>query len=320
MTIDRSNPTVAVDIADSSLNDGASTSTVTFTFSEAPVGFAASDIAAVGGTVSGLVATSDPLVYTATFTATDGFAGTGSVSVAAGSYTDTALNAGGAGSDTVAIDRSAPTVTVDIAAGSLSDGDSTSTVTFTFSEAPVGFDAADITAVGGTLSGFAATSDPLVYTATFNATDGFAGAGSVSVAAGGYADRGSATPAAAGSDTVAIDRTNPTVTVDIGASTLSDGDSSSTVTLHLQRGTGRLRGGRHRGGRRHGERPGGDGQSAGLHGDLHGDRRLCRHRLGIGGGGQLHRRVAAMPAARAPTRLPSTGPTRRWRSTSPTAA
>ena len=51
--------------------------------------------------------TADPLVYTATFTAADGFAGTGSVSVAAGSYTDAAGNAGGAGSDVVAIDRTA---------------------------------------------------------------------------------------------------------------------------------------------------------------------------------------------------------------------
>ncbi|TIL63115.1 calcium-binding protein, partial [Mesorhizobium sp.] len=46
-------------------------------------------------------------VYTATFTATDGFAGTGSVSVAAGSYTDAALNPGQAGSDVVSVDRTA---------------------------------------------------------------------------------------------------------------------------------------------------------------------------------------------------------------------
>ncbi len=196
LPIDRTNPTVTVDIADSSLNDGASTSTVTFTFSEAPVGFAAGDITAVGGTVSGLVATSDPLVYTATFNATDGFAGTGSVSVAASSYTDAALNAGGAGSDTVAIDRANPTVTVDIAGSSLSDGQASSTVSFTFSEAPAGFAASDITAVGGTVSGLAVTGNPLVYTATFTATDGFAGTGSVSVAAGSYTDAAVNVPAA----------------------------------------------------------------------------------------------------------------------------
>lgn len=77
---------------------------MTFTFSEAPVGFTAADISATGGTVTGLTAPPDPLVYTAIFTADDGFSGTGTVSVAAGSYTDLALNLGGAGSDTLAID------------------------------------------------------------------------------------------------------------------------------------------------------------------------------------------------------------------------
>ena len=41
-----------------------------------------------------------------------------------------------------------PTVTVDIVDPSLSDSDNSSVVTFTFSEAPVDFTAADITVVG----------------------------------------------------------------------------------------------------------------------------------------------------------------------------
>ena len=59
-----------------------------------------------------------------------------------------------------------------------------------------------------------------------------------------------ATPAAAGTDTVAIDTHNPTVTVDIVDASLNDGDNSSR-DLHLQRGAGRLHqrgrdaGGRH---------------------------------------------------------------------------
>src|SRR6185369_2807020 len=136
-------------------------SVVTFTFSEAPVGFTAADITATHGTVTGLAATADPLVYTATFTADDGFTGTGSVSVTAASYTDAALNLGGAGTDSVTIDTDNPTVTVDIVDGALSDGDNSSVVTFTFSEAPVGFTAADITATHGTVTGLAATADPL---------------------------------------------------------------------------------------------------------------------------------------------------------------
>jgi Ca2+-binding RTX toxin-like protein len=55
--------------------------------------------------VSGLAATADPLVYTAIFTANDHFDGTGAVSVATGSYSDAAGNAGTGGSDSTAIDR-----------------------------------------------------------------------------------------------------------------------------------------------------------------------------------------------------------------------
>ena len=230
VAIDRENPTVIVDIVDGTLNDGDASSEVTFTFSEAPVGFAAVDNMAVGGTFSSLTTTSDPLVYTATFTADDGFAGTGSVALAAGSYTDHALNAGGSGLDTVAIDRGNPTVVVDIVDGTLSDGDASSEVTFTFSEAPVGFAADDITAAGGTVSSLTATSDPLVYTATFTGDDGVAGTGSVSVAAGSYADA-DLDAGGSGSDTVAIDRGNPTVVVNIVDGTLSDGKASSEVTF-----------------------------------------------------------------------------------------
>ena len=107
--IDTVNPTVTVNIVDASLSDPDNSSQVTFTFSEAPgASFTAADITAVGGTVTGLAATADPLVYTATFTATDDFDGTGSVSVTAASYTDAAGNTGAAGSDTVAIDTAQP--------------------------------------------------------------------------------------------------------------------------------------------------------------------------------------------------------------------
>ena len=117
---------------------------MTFTFSEAPVGFTDADLDVVGGVVTDLVATVDPLVWTAQFTATDGFTGTGSVAVVSDSYTDAALNLGSSGSDSVSIDRTNPTVTVAIAEASLSDGTASSLVTFTFSEEPVGFSHADL--------------------------------------------------------------------------------------------------------------------------------------------------------------------------------
>ncbi|MCP8941146.1 Ig-like domain-containing protein, partial [Alsobacter sp. SYSU M60028] len=117
VAIDTKNPTVTVNIVDSSLNDSDTSSVVTFTFSETPVGFSAADLTVVGGTVSGLaVDPSDPSgkTWTATFTAQVGYNGTGSVSVLAGGYTDTALNLGGAGSDSVTINTTSRVAPTDI--------------------------------------------------------------------------------------------------------------------------------------------------------------------------------------------------------------
>src|SRR5207244_881663 len=117
-----------------------------------------------------------------------GFEGQGSVSVTAASYTDAVGNTGGTGSDSVNIDTLNPTTAVDIADTSLSDGDNSSVVTFTFSEAPVGFTAADITATHGIVSGLTATADPLAFPTRRSSDLGFEGQGSVSVTAASYTD------------------------------------------------------------------------------------------------------------------------------------
>ncbi len=264
---------------------------MTFTFSEAPTGFTDADLDVVGGTITDLVATVDPLVWTAQFTATDGFTGTGSVTVVSDSYTDAALNLGGSGTDSVTVDRTNPTVTVAIADGSLSDTDSSSLVTFTFSEAPTGFTDADLDVVGGTITDLVATVDPLVWTAQFTATDGFAGAGSVAVVADSYTDA-ALNLGGSGSDSVTVDRTNPTVTVAIAESSLSDGTASSPVTFTFS------------------EAPtsftdadldvvGGTitdlvatVDPSGVDGAVHGDRWVHGHGLGDGRLRQLHRRGA----------------------------
>ncbi|WP_453955201.1 Ig-like domain-containing protein [Bradyrhizobium sp. USDA 377] len=191
------------------MSDGTPSSNVTFTFSEAPgASFTAADITATNGTISGLTQ-DDATHYHATFTATDGVSAAGSVSVTAGGYTDPAGNLGGAGTDTVTIDRLNPTVAVDIVATSLSDGTPSSNVTFTFSEAPgASFTAADIAATNGTISGLT-QDDATHYHATFTATDGVAATGSVSVTAGSYTDA-AGNLGSAGSDTVSIDRQEPT--------------------------------------------------------------------------------------------------------------
>src|SRR5204862_164175 len=138
------------------------------TFSEAPVGFALGDISATHGTMSALVMDT-ATTYHATFTADDGFEGQGSVTVNASKFTDAALNQNEAATpDTVTIDTKNPTVAIDIVDASLSDTDNSSLVNFVFSEAPVGFELADISASHGTVSALV-MDDATHYHATFTA-------------------------------------------------------------------------------------------------------------------------------------------------------
>ena len=267
------------------------------------------------GLTQDLVGDPSGKTYTATFTANDGFTGTGSVSVTAGSYTDRAqcrrprLRA-------VAIDRADPTVAVDIADGALSDGDRSSTVTFTFSEAPVGF--ARGRHCGGGRHGERPGGDrrSAGLHGDVHGDDGFTGTGSVSVAAGSYTDarrqprrrrfgHGDDRPE------------NPTVAVNIVDSALNDGDNSSVVTFTFS------------------EAPVGfaPGDIAAASGTLSGlavtadplstrrrsrRRRVHRHRLGVGGRGQLYRLVAQRRRRRLGHGDDRHARTRRWRSTSST--
>src|SRR4029079_19743936 len=195
VSIDRLNPTVAVDVVDAALSDGDTNSSVTFTFSEkvsdATFGGLASGagITVVGGALSALSWNAGHTAATATFTATDGFSGTGSGTGDAG-YTDVSGNTGTSGADTVSIDRLNPTVAVDVVDAALSDGDTNSSVTFTFSEkvshGTFGGLASDagITVVGGALSALSWNAGHTAATATFTATDGFSGTGSDTVEPG----------------------------------------------------------------------------------------------------------------------------------------
>ncbi|MBM4379543.1 MAG: Ig-like domain repeat protein, partial [Deltaproteobacteria bacterium] len=182
-TTDLVAPTVALAASDTVLSVNEAV-TVTFTFSEAPVGFAAEDITAQGGNLTGLAVTADPKVYTATLTQSGG--GTPSVTVKPGSYTDAAENPGVTQTLTLAADVVAPTLALTTSDALLSAGEPV-TVTFTFSEEPAGFDAADITLTGGQLTGLSvSTTDAKVYTATF--TQAGTDPASVAVSSGSWAD------------------------------------------------------------------------------------------------------------------------------------
>ena len=87
-----------------------------------------------------------------------------------------------------------------------------------------------MTVVGGSLSGLASGDGGVTWTATFTAADDYDGTGSVTVT-GVYTDAVGNVGATGATDSVDIDTENPTATVDIADSNLSDSDNSSLVTI-----------------------------------------------------------------------------------------
>lgn len=164
-SVDTVAPTLVITADTTTLRAG-QTASLTFTFSEVPSGFTASDIGTTNGTLGSFSATADPRVYTGVFTPAAGLGGdTGQVSVAGGLYTDAAGNSGtAANSPAIAIDTIAPTATVTVSDSSLTTGE-TAVVTITFSEAISSLDLTDLTAESADLSGLA-TTDNVTFTAT----------------------------------------------------------------------------------------------------------------------------------------------------------
>jgi hypothetical protein len=107
MQVDTINPAVAILFAAPAINDTAKNALVTFSFSEKVLGFSAEDISVSNGTLSNF--TGHGNYYCALFTAQDGIAATGTISIAANSYTDIAGNSGSAAFDWINIDTLNPT-------------------------------------------------------------------------------------------------------------------------------------------------------------------------------------------------------------------
>ncbi|MCS3582651.1 hypothetical protein M2192_006897 [Bradyrhizobium elkanii USDA 61] len=219
-TGDTKAPTVSVSADHGTLLAG-QTAVVTFTFSEAVVGFALGDVSVSGGALGSFVhvgvngAGQD--IYTATFTPDVTNAEAGSVQVNASSYGDTAGNAGAAGNViNFTGDTLASTVSVTLNPDTVLAGD-LSVATFTFSEAVSGFALGDITVHGGALSNLVhvglngAGQD--VYTATFTPDVGDTETGSVKVNASGYSDVAGNAGAASNTATIGGDTLAPTVSI-----------------------------------------------------------------------------------------------------------
>lgn len=166
-------PTLNIVLANSALKVG-ETSLVTFTFSEAVTGFENADVTTIdNGTLTPVASGDGGITWTATFTPTTGITGlTNVITVNKTGVMDTAGNAGVGmtSSANYTIDTLRPTVSAVLTDSALIAGE-TSLVTFTFSEAPTGFDAADVIVVGsGSIGVVSTTGNPLVFTAILTPT------------------------------------------------------------------------------------------------------------------------------------------------------
>ena len=140
---DLTRPTLAITSSTAALRS-AQTATITFTFSEDPGSTftwngSTGDVVVTGGTLGAISGTG--LTRTATFTPTASLAsGSASITVAAGTYTDTAGNNGGAGTTpSISLDTLAPTLTAGaqsaqlVEAGSAGAGTDTASRTLSLS-------------------------------------------------------------------------------------------------------------------------------------------------------------------------------------------
>ncbi|MGH3656526.1 MAG: beta strand repeat-containing protein, partial [Micromonosporaceae bacterium] len=239
VTWDVTAPTVTIDQAGGQA-DPANTSPINFSvvFSESVTGFGDADVI-LGGTAGGTLAASVTGSGTTYNVAVSGMTTDGTViaSVTAGAATDAAGNPSGGSTstdNTVTWDGTAPTVTVDQAAGQ-PDPDNTAPVNFTvvFSEVTTNFADADVTitgSAGGTKSATVTGSGT-----TYNvAVSGMTTPGTVvaSLNAGVATDSaGNGNQASTSTDnTVDWDATAPTVTV---AAAAGQADPTNTAPVNF---------------------------------------------------------------------------------------
>ncbi|MCX8521078.1 MAG: Ig-like domain-containing protein, partial [Rhodoferax sp.] len=245
ITFDTKAPTLSISSNKSALLKGEA-ATITFRFSEDPGStFEASDITLPGGgTLTDLGTTG--AVRTATFTPTaDINAGSASISVGNGSFTDTAGNDGIGGSAlTIGFDTKAPTLTITSDRPALRFGQ-TASITFTFSEDPLSsFDAADIVTTVGTLSTLNGSGSirTAIFTPMVNTESTLA---SITVAADRYTDAAGNNGTAANTLNLSLDTRLPSVQLQLGTdiangAALAEATGSTGGVVHVTAESGSL--------------------------------------------------------------------------------
>jgi hypothetical protein len=241
LAIDTLAPTVAIS-SNRTIVRAAQTAMITFTLSSPSTTFTAEDVVVTGGALSNFSRVNgSSTLYTATFTPTPAFSGSGTVRVPQSRFADAAGNVNTAEATLAPAIQIATNEWV-TAIMATRDGQpidvlkagQTATLTFTFSEPVLGFTASDITVAGGTLSGF--TGSDKTYTAVFTPRPNSITPGTVRIAANRYTDTlGNPNELLQLSPSIAINTVIPAMTIAQRIPVLKAGQST-TVTFQI-RGT-----------------------------------------------------------------------------------
>ncbi len=237
--VDTVRPTLAsaITISDTALKIG-DTATVTFTFAEAVTGFTTADVTAPNGSISTLTTGDGGITWTATLT--PNASTTAASNVLTLDYTGIADSSGNVGTGTAtsgnyAVDTVRPTLAsaITISDTALKIGE-TATVTFTFTEAIIGFTAADLTVPNGSLSTLTTGDGGITWTATLTPSASRTAASNVlTLDYTGIADlSGNAGTGTATSGNYAVDTARPSLAsaITISDTALKIGDTA-TVTF-----------------------------------------------------------------------------------------
>ena len=180
-------PTISISTDDTSLTLG-ETARITFTLSEGSTDFTADDLTVSGGVVSDFEAIS-ATEYTVVFTPDVESTDNGRVTVAAGSFS----NSAGTTNDSSASlsmgvdtrDQVSPVLEISADDEELTAGE-TATIRFTLSEASSDFTAEDVEVSGGELSGFSGSGTD--YSASFTPAENSTDEGVITVVRGAFRD------------------------------------------------------------------------------------------------------------------------------------
>ena len=234
-SVDTVRPTATIVVADTDLTAG-ETTTVTFAFTEPVAGFTLADVTVANGTLTAMSSGDGGITWTATFTPQAGVSdATNLITLALAGVADLAGNTG-TGTTTSAnytVSTARPAATITSSDLALMAGESAQ-ITIVFSESVSGFDNADLTVEGGTLSTVTSSDGGVTWVATLTPTANTSDSTNVitldlSAVANAAGNAGVGTAVSAN---YTVQTARPTATVVVADDTLAAGETSLvTVTF-----------------------------------------------------------------------------------------